>query len=60
MKSKFNITIIGAGITGLMFAALLTRGQHAASLNIKLIEKFVKYFDLTISKKTIQQLFKDL
>ena len=30
------------------------------SLNIKLIEKFVKYFDLTISKKTIQQLFKDL
>ncbi|MDG2107386.1 MAG: UbiH/UbiF/VisC/COQ6 family ubiquinone biosynthesis hydroxylase [Woeseiaceae bacterium] len=38
MKSQFNITIIGAGITGLMFAALLTRGQHAASLNIKLID----------------------
>ena len=38
MRGQFNITIIGAGITGLMFAALLTKGRHAASLKISVID----------------------
>ncbi len=38
MKGPFNITIVGAGITGLTLAALLAKGRHANALNITVID----------------------
>ena len=38
MKDKYNITITGAGITGLTFAALLSKGRHASKFKIKIID----------------------
>ncbi len=38
MKDKFNITITGAGITGLTCAALLSKGRHASKFKIKIID----------------------
>jgi len=38
MKSQFDITIVGAGITGLALAALLAKGRQADALNITVID----------------------
>ena len=38
MKRDFDITIVGAGITGLTLAALLSKGPHAAALRITVID----------------------
>lgn len=38
MKSQFSIVIVGAGITGLMLAALLAKGRHASALDIIVID----------------------
>jgi len=38
MKSQFSIVIVGAGITGLMLAALLAKGRHASVLDITVID----------------------
>ena len=38
MKDKYNITITGAGITGLTCAALLSKGRHASKFKIKIID----------------------
>ncbi|MAD91343.1 MAG: hypothetical protein CMQ54_01245 [Gammaproteobacteria bacterium] len=38
MKNKFDITIIGAGIAGLICAALLSKGRHASIFKIKVID----------------------
>lgn len=38
MKRQFDITIVGAGITGLTLAALLARGRQADALNITVID----------------------
>ncbi len=38
MKSRFSITIVGGGITGLTLAALLARGRQAEALDITVID----------------------
>ena len=38
MKSQFSIVIVGAGITGLTFAALLAKSRHASALSITVID----------------------
>jgi len=38
MKRQFDITIVGAGITGLTLAALLANGRQADALNITVID----------------------
>jgi len=38
MKSRFSITIVGGGITGLTLAALLARGRRAEALDITVID----------------------
>ena len=38
MKQSFDITIVGAGITGLTVAALLAKGRHADALNITVLD----------------------
>jgi 2-octaprenylphenol hydroxylase len=42
MKSQFDITIVGAGMTGLMLAALLAKGRQADALNITVIDAAVR------------------
>ena len=38
MKTTFDISIVGGGLTGLSLAALLATGQHANKLNISVID----------------------
>jgi 2-octaprenylphenol hydroxylase len=38
MKRKFDIVIVGGGITGLALAALLAKGRQAGALNITVID----------------------